>query len=374
MLLVTQRLYSEEILLFNEYVRNIEFEPTNRCNAACPLCSRSGQFKGGLSETVYRSKWRDLDIDVHKHIVESLNLDKVESLDYGGCYGDPLMHPKFLKMLQQGSEASYQEVQTNASLQTKKFWTESAKIDNLRIWFHLDGLEDTNHLYRRLTDWKKIEKNAKTFLDAGGKASWVFIVFKHNEHQVEEAREMSKEWGFDEFIIKKTARRMKEGQEASKKMWTHDGFETFSYEPPENKDYVAEVILNGTTQMDIDCYSEKRGTYYVSCDDRVWPCCVIGKHAFEDRWTWNMDYDQIFKDISFDTKVDPINNTFNDIIDNYNKREEDFRLNWEARNYKHCVNRCGKNATCQKVHITTEQGSGSKRYDGWAGPHNLRNL
>ena len=52
---------------------------------------------------------------------------------------------------------------------------------------HLDGLEDTNHIYRRYTDWSKIERNAKTFLNAGGKGSWVFIVFKHNEHQVDEA-------------------------------------------------------------------------------------------------------------------------------------------------------------------------------------------
>ena len=51
------------------------------------------------------------------------------------------------------------------------------------------------------------ERNAKTFLDSGGTGSWVFIVFHHNEHQVEEARELSKRWGFDEFIIKKTSRK-----------------------------------------------------------------------------------------------------------------------------------------------------------------------
>jgi hypothetical protein len=61
-------------------------------------------------------------------------------------------------------------------------------------------------------------------------------------------------------------------------------------------------------------------------------------------------------------------------LERYNDREDNFRLNWDARNYKHCVNRCGKNATCQKVHITEEEGAGSKRFDGWSGPNNLRNL
>jgi MoaA/NifB/PqqE/SkfB family radical SAM enzyme len=359
--------------MFNEHVRNIEFELTNRCNAGCPLCSRSGRFKGGLSESVYKSGMKDLDVDVHRHIIESLNLDKVEALDYGGCFGDPLMHPKALEILKH-AEGVYQEVQTNASLQTKKFWTEAAKIKNLRMWFHLDGLEDTNHIYRRLTDWSKIERNAKTFLDAGGKGSWVFIVFRHNEHQVEEARAMSKEWGFDEFIVKKTSRRMTLGGTADQKMLTKEGFKVFSYEPPENPEYIAEVILNGSEELPIDCYSEKRGTYYVNCENEVWPCCEIAKHAYLNRHQRKMEVDRVYRDINFNVIVDPINNKFNDIIKKYNDREENFRLNWSGRNYRHCASRCGTSTVCQKIHIPQEDGAGSKRFDGWAGPNNLWNF
>jgi MoaA/NifB/PqqE/SkfB family radical SAM enzyme len=359
--------------MFNEYIRNIEFELTNRCNAACPLCYRSGPYKGGLSESVYTSGAKDLDVSVHKHIIESLNLDKIEALDYGGCFGDPLMHPRVLEILKH-AEGVYQEVQTNASLQTQKFWKESAKIKGLRMWFHLDGLEDTNHLYRRLTNWEKIERNAKTFLDAGGKASWVFIVFKHNEHQVEEARELSKKWGFDEFIVKKTAREMKLGEITEKKMWTKEGIHTFSYEPPQNPEYIAEKVLNGSKELPIDCYSEKRGTYYVNCENEVWPCCVIGSHSYFDKHQRKTQVDRIFHDIHFNTVIDPMNNTFDNIIKNYDDREEIFRLNWDARKYKHCVGRCGNNSTCQKVHITLEEGGGSKRFDGWSGMNNLRNL
>ncbi|BCU99431.1 MAG: hypothetical protein CM15mV27_1500 [Caudoviricetes sp.] len=32
------------------------------------------------------------------------------------------------------------------SLQTDKFWQSVAKIDKLRMWFHLDESEDTTHL------------------------------------------------------------------------------------------------------------------------------------------------------------------------------------------------------------------------------------
>ena len=101
----------------------------------------------------------------------------------------------------QYGEGIYQEVQTNASLQTDKFWQSVAKIDKLRMWFHLDGLKDTNHIYRRYTNWSKIERNAKTFLDAGGRGSWVFIVFRHNEHQVEEAERFAEDLGFTNVYV-----------------------------------------------------------------------------------------------------------------------------------------------------------------------------
>ena len=47
---------------------------------------------------------------------------------------------------------------------------------------------------------------AKAFIDAGGRAVWEYIVFAHNEHQVEEARNLADELGFEKFQVKKSAR------------------------------------------------------------------------------------------------------------------------------------------------------------------------
>ena len=44
------------------------------------------------------------------------------------------------------------------------------------------------------------------FRAAGGHAQWDFIVFRHNQHQVERAQQLSREWGFSKFQVKKTAR------------------------------------------------------------------------------------------------------------------------------------------------------------------------
>ena len=49
-------------------------------------------------------------------------------------------------------------------------------------------------------------ENAEAFISAGGRARWDFIVFKHNQHQVEEAEKLANKMGFKQFRIRKTAR------------------------------------------------------------------------------------------------------------------------------------------------------------------------
>ena len=48
-------------------------------------------------------------------------------------------------------------------------------------------------------------ENAEAYLKAGGIARWDFIVFKHNEHQVEQAEALAKKMGFKQFRIRKTS-------------------------------------------------------------------------------------------------------------------------------------------------------------------------
>ena len=87
---------------------------------------------------------------------------------------------------------------------TQEWWRKLAK-ENVKVTFGLDGLKDTNHPYRISTDFDKIISNANAFIGAGGFAKWHMLVFKHNEHQVEEARQMSKDLGFRKLIIQNMA-------------------------------------------------------------------------------------------------------------------------------------------------------------------------
>ena len=53
---------------------------------------------------------------------------------------------------------------TNGSARTEKWWGEMANVlgDNGYVVFSIDGDEETNHIYRRYTDYNKIIRNAKT--------------------------------------------------------------------------------------------------------------------------------------------------------------------------------------------------------------------
>jgi hypothetical protein len=46
----------------------------------------------------------------------------------------------------------------------------------------------------------------RAFIDAGGRARWDFIIFGHNEHQVDEAEALANAWGVEKFQRKKSGR------------------------------------------------------------------------------------------------------------------------------------------------------------------------
>ena len=94
---------------------------------------------------------------------------------------------------------------TNASGRNEEFWTELGKlfsISDSTLTFSVDGLEDTNHIYRRGTHWPKIMNAMKWYIKAGGVARWEFLVFKHNQHQIEQARQLANELGSGTFMQK----------------------------------------------------------------------------------------------------------------------------------------------------------------------------
>jgi MoaA/NifB/PqqE/SkfB family radical SAM enzyme len=88
-----------------------------------------------------------------------------------------------------------------------QWWKKFGEIlkSNSQNWvtFSIDGLEDTNHIYRRNVVWNKLIENVQEYISSGAYAVWDFLIFKHNEHQIDQAKDLAKTLGFKEFVPKK---------------------------------------------------------------------------------------------------------------------------------------------------------------------------
>jgi len=191
---------------YNE-IEVVHLEMTEACNASCPMCARN--LNGG--EVNPHLNNRELSIADIERIFPVDFVQQLKRVYMCGNYGDPAVASDTLEAFAYFRANNPQinlSMHTNGSMKKPEWWAELAQVIGKKgyVIFGLDGLEDTNHLYRQGTVWKNIMRNVEAFIAAGGRARWDFIVFAHNEHQVEEAEQLSKDMGFEKFQYKKSAR------------------------------------------------------------------------------------------------------------------------------------------------------------------------
>ena len=193
-------------MTFNNIVE-AQIEITSYCNAACPQCPRN--ISGGKANPHLPLCHLSREIIDKTFTTEWCN--QLKQIFFCGSYGDPIVHPDFLDILsdfRRKNPTLWLYIHTNGGVHDTAWWAELAEILNGygKIDFGIDGLEDTNHLYRRGVKFDKAINNAQAFIQAGGKAQCNWIVFKHNEHQIDQARMLSSILGFEKILFRGTGR------------------------------------------------------------------------------------------------------------------------------------------------------------------------
>ena len=86
-----------------------------------------------------------------------------EYVYFNGHLGDPMMNPDVLEGCQTWSDMGVKKIifDTNGGLRSEEFWRSLAKIRGVYCTFSIDGLEDTNHIYRRNVKWNKLISNMR---------------------------------------------------------------------------------------------------------------------------------------------------------------------------------------------------------------------
>ncbi|MBI3232703.1 MAG: SPASM domain-containing protein [Bacteroidetes bacterium] len=274
---------------------SVSIEPTTSCNLRCPQCPsglRSFSRETGMLEFQTFSK-----------IIDELS----PTLTYLTLYfqGEPYLNPDFLKFVSYASSKNiYTATSTNCHHMTKQKAKETVDSGLNRLIISIDGTtQEVYQEYRIGGNLTKVIEGTRMLVEAKREAKnkslhiiWQFIVFKHNEHQIEQFKELAKSIGVDEIGIK-TAQ-------------IYD-FENGSDLIPENEKYSRyakeEVIYsNGYSfknKLLNHCWRMWQGCVF-TWDGNVVPCCFdkdathtlgnVNYSTFKSIWN-GQDYNQFRK-------------------------------------------------------------------------------
>ena len=293
------------------------------------MCSRN--HHGGQTNPLIKiNNWS---VEDFKSIVSQQVLDQVEGLYFCGNFGDPIINNDLIEMCQYVSDNSDNtavRIHTNGSARSVQWWGDLARAlpKEHRVVFALDGLEDTHSLYRIGTNFNTILKNAKAFIDSGGKADWCFIKFKHNEHQVEDARTMAMSMGFECFTVKNSSRFM---GDPNFDVRDEAGNVLYYLNPPSNNviKFVDKNLIDNykdvVAKTDIDCYVKNNREIYIDAYKRVFPCCWLAStpynytepdsYIFSIRQEIEQQYHRLVDSLGGIDAMDAVSRSIKDIID-----------------------------------------------------------
>jgi MoaA/NifB/PqqE/SkfB family radical SAM enzyme len=194
----------------------VDIELTSFCNIECKGCFRviSKEADKILNKTY-------LDLEIIKQKFQKEQFPKIKIINFCGSIDEPTTHPQFFDIIKYFADwNAHINIATNGSLRTESWWATLATIlpSSHKVTWGIDGADKLSEVYRKGSNFEKVKKNFRAFHAAGGKSNWQFIVFEHNEYQLEEAKNIAKEEGFEKFstIIshRKDTKEVKPKQEA----------------------------------------------------------------------------------------------------------------------------------------------------------------
>ena len=310
-------------------VKEVHLEVTQRCQAACPMCDRN--MNGGADNPHITNA--ELSLEDCKRIFKPEFIAQLKTMYMCGNLGDPIVAKDTLeifKYFREHNKDMWLSMNTNAGAKNEEWWRELASTFGRMgaVIFSVDGLRDTNHLYRQNVVWDNVERSMKAFAGAGGRARWDFLIFAHNEHQVEEAEALANEWGFEKFIKKKSGRfittdiKPKEEHQAVNRK----GKETAKIAKP-SKDNVNLALLKQKEieksygsmkeyfdKCTIDCKVAKQGSVFITAEGLLMPCCWTAGRMYK-WWHENPQVEQVWDHIDNAGGKQGINVIENDIHD-----------------------------------------------------------
>ena len=283
-------------------IDNLHIELSSRCNAACPMCQRA--YMGGLTLDFEQT---DLPLALLQKSIDPELFKSLKVINYCGNRGDPILNNELLDILEffhsrvENPKSFSQVIRTNGGIRGTDFWSSLGDFFKGKpggVIFSVDGLADTNHIYRRGVVWDKLWANMKDYSQTGAPGTWEMLVFDHNKHQIEEVRSMCKDLGFSLTLKTPAGFLRREGEFTPMPVVDHDGnFEYYIY-PEDYSGTYADVIpadqfsikmiqkltlapsdyeLSLADEPEITCkmVHTRNQSLYINSQGQLFPCCWV---------------------------------------------------------------------------------------------------
>lgn len=337
----------------------VQVELSTYCNALCLGCVRTTEDGTATKSNIPNAHLKkELILD----LVKSKRGKRLKKIEFCGTIDEPFAYPEFYELIE-GIIAIRKDlriyIHTNGSLRNPDYFRKVAKLmgDNNEfslIRFSIDGLEDTNHIYRQRTSWNLIMDNLKAVCETNVRVIWQFIVFPWNEHQTKSAERLAKEMGCTEFWLKPDRsdttlkyRKKKCSSNRSERALSEIEFGSASGE-----------ILK---QTEISCSFNKMNGVFVSWEGKVWPCCYIANSKYGNakkhekfKGALLSRYEAGFNDLNIFS--------FDDVLE-HEYFQNDLKESWENRRFQDLNKRCFEKCNIHKKRTSDEKKDDRLHYE-----------
>lgn len=338
-------------------IQKIELEITSNCNAACPGCIRTQHSE--------KLKIRSFGLEELKRLFPNEQSIKNKQFKFCGVLGDPAFNSECVDMVEYlVKNKGFCQLSTNGGIQPASWWSRlgvlSKETKLVEVVFAVDGHRETNHIYRINTVFSTIERNMTAYSNAGGKGTWMFIVFDHNEYELPTAQEHAERLGFkfatrtgmrnslenwiasirkkdktlnkvvkEEVVITTTGKKEHSKKEEVKVL---QSFIDSYNDKPKLEEKKKEVIES------ITCKLVHENEIFISSDLTLWPCCFLWDSAFKES-------ENIHKKLSeYSEGWNSLKDKTIDEVLSHKWFNETLQDSWDPNHNKHltrCVKTCG---------------------------------
>ena len=166
---------------------SVNLDITNKCTLACSKCTREHlAVNWGLAN--HNFPGQQMTLETYQKY-----LNKFDEISFCGQVSDPMMHPEFNKFLHLAAD-QHKSVRVHTAINHRplSFFRLCWEAHTEANWtFGIDGLPKDSHKYRTNQNGQKMFDIMVESTKYLKKVYWQYIVFRYNENDIDEAKELA---------------------------------------------------------------------------------------------------------------------------------------------------------------------------------------